>query len=117
MSRFQVSGTTAKHTTALIEGVPHSGNVAAGDYSYFRFPVANRVTGYLNVLVMPTSGNAELSLYVGFGTKDAPTASSYDIKSEELGAECVYIPLADHCVGANLENGQCVAYFGVHATL
>ena len=46
---------------------------------YFRFPIANRVTGYLNVLVMPTSGNAELFVRRVWG-KDAPTASSYDLK-------------------------------------
>jgi hypothetical protein len=115
-ARYQVSGTTSKHTTALIEGVPHAATVSAGEYSYFRFPVANRIDGYLNVLVMPTSGDAELSLYVGFGAKDAPTSASYDVKSEELGAECIYVPLADHCVGGNIENGECVAYFGVHAS-
>ena len=117
-ARYQISATTKRHTTQLSQGVAVPSMVTSGNYVYFRFNVANRINGYLNALVQPTGGSAELSLYVGFGAKDVPTAAvgQHDIKSENLGSECIFIALQDFCKGANLdENGECVAYFGVLA--
>ncbi len=94
----KVSG---REEVLLTDGVPQSGFVAAGGYSYYRavvdFPADNQLA--YSVVVTPRSGDPDL--FIISTRNQLPSASNYDRRSIGFGRESIIFTPSDAAYNAS----------------